>query len=101
MSTRRGSSTASTVVVALFAIWSLAVGLSDNVLEPMLLGRGVDVPMAVIFMGSIGGFILNRIIGPFVGAVLLAVGYTLFDAWLRELPSVAQGAAGARPTDPV
>jgi len=93
-------STSTTGVAVLFAIWSLAVGLSDNVLKPMLLGRGVDVPMAVVFMGAIGGFILNGIIGLFVGPVLLAVGYTLFEAWLREVPAKASGAAGVAPTDP-
>ncbi len=78
--------TSSTVIAVLFAIWSTAVGLSDNVLKPMLLGRGVDVPMLVIFMGAIGGFILEGIIGLFIGAVVLAVGYTLFQAWLEDVP---------------
>ena len=78
--------TSSTVIAVLFAIWSTAIGLSDNVLKPMLLGRGVDVPMLVIFMGAIGGFILQGIIGLFVGAVVLAVGYTLFQAWLEDVP---------------
>ena len=78
--------TSSTVIAVLFAIWSIAVGLSDNVLKPMLLGRGVDVPMLVIFMGAIGGFILKGIIGLFVGAVVLAVGYTLFQAWVEDVP---------------
>jgi predicted PurR-regulated permease PerM len=76
--------TSSTVVAVAFAIWSILVGLSDNVLKPMLLGRGLDVPMLLIFMGAIGGFILDGIIGLFVGAVVLAVGYTLFRAWLEE-----------------
>jgi predicted PurR-regulated permease PerM len=78
--------TSSTMIAVLFAIWSIAVGLSDNVLKPMLLGRGVDVPMLVIFMGAIGGFILKGIIGLFVGAVVLAVGYTLFQAWVEDVP---------------
>ena len=78
--------TSSTVIAVLFAIWSTAVGLSDNVLKPMLLGCGVDVPMLVIFMGAIGGFILEGIIGLFIGAVVLAVGYTLFQAWLEDVP---------------
>jgi len=76
--------TSSMLVAVPFAIWSLAVSLSDNVLKPMLLGRGVDVPMLVIFLGAIGGFILQGIIGLFVGAVLLAVAYKLFEAWLEE-----------------
>ena len=76
--------TSSTGAAVLFAIWSTAVGLSDNVLKPLLLGRGSDVPMPVIFIGAIGGFILNGIIGLFVGAVVLAVSYVLFKAWLED-----------------
>jgi predicted PurR-regulated permease PerM len=78
--------TSSMVVAVPFAIWTLAVSLIDNVLKPMLLGRGVDVPMLVIFIGAIGGFVLEGIIGLFVGAVVLAIGYTLFKAWLEEVP---------------
>jgi predicted PurR-regulated permease PerM len=78
--------TSSTLVAVLFCVWALAVSLSDNVLKPILLGRGVDVPMLVIFVGAIGGFILGGIIGLFVGAVLLAVGYTLFNAWVEHVP---------------
>jgi len=49
-----------------------------------LLGRGVDVPMLVIFVGAIGGFIATGIIGLFVGAVVIALSYKLFLAWLNE-----------------
>ena len=76
----------STAVGVLFAIWSLAVGLSDNVLKPLLLGRGSDVPMVVIFIGAIGGFIQAGIIGLFVGAVVLCVGHALFKWWLESPP---------------
>jgi predicted PurR-regulated permease PerM len=79
--------THSTLVAILFGVWTLAVSLSDNVLKPILLGRGVDVPMLVIFLGAIGGFILGGIIGLFVGAVLLAVSYTLFNAWVDHVPT--------------
>ena len=74
----------STGVAIVFAIWSTAVGLSDNVLKPLLLGRGSDVPTAVIFIGAIGGFIRPGIIGLFVGAVVLAVGHSLFKWWLEN-----------------
>jgi predicted PurR-regulated permease PerM len=73
-------------VAIVFAIWTTAVGLSDNVLKPLLLGRGSDVPTAVIFIGAIGGFIRAGIIGLFVGAVVMAVGHNLFKWWLREAP---------------
>jgi predicted PurR-regulated permease PerM len=76
--------TASTGLAVVFTVWSLAVAFSDNILKPLLLGRGAPVPTLVIFMGAIGGFILQGIIGLFVGAVVLAVGYTLFQAWLEE-----------------
>ncbi len=76
----------STGVAVLFAIWSTAVGLSDNVLKPLLLGRGSSVPTAVIFIGAIGGFMREGIIGLFVGAVVLAVGHALFLWWLNNAP---------------
>jgi predicted PurR-regulated permease PerM len=77
--------TSSTTVAVIFGVWTLAVSLSDNVLKPILLGRGVDVPLLVIFVGTIGGFIFGGIIGLFVGPVLLAVGYTLLNAWLDDV----------------
>jgi predicted PurR-regulated permease PerM len=79
-------STADTVPAVIFLIWSIAAGSIDNILKPILLGRGVEVPMAVIFIGAIGGFISSGIIGLFVGAVVLVLGYKLFLAWLENLP---------------
>jgi len=76
--------TSDTVTAVIFAIWCLIVGLTDNVLKPFLLGRGAPVPMVVIFVGAIGGFLASGIIGLFVGAVVLSLGYTLFLAWLHE-----------------
>jgi len=67
-----------------FLIWNLAVGLMNNVLKPILLARGVEAPMSVIFVGAIGGLIAHGIIGLFVGAVVFVLGYTLFIAWLEE-----------------
>ncbi|MGI9590579.1 MAG: AI-2E family transporter [Myxococcota bacterium] len=87
-------STSSTVVAVIFAIYSAAVMLSDNVLKPMLMGRGASVPVLVIFMGAIGGFMLEGIIGLFTGAVVLALSYTLFHAWLERADS-ADEPAGA------
>jgi len=82
-------STASTIPAVLFLIWSIFTGTLDNVLKPIMLGRGVEVPMAVIFIGAIGGFISSGIIGLFVGAVVLVLGYKLFLAWLQETPTPA------------
>jgi len=69
-------------VATIFLIWCLIVNFSDLVLKPMLLGRGVDAPMLVILLGAIGGMLMSGIIGLFVGAVVLAVGYKLFESWL-------------------
>ena len=76
--------TASTVPAILFAIWSILVGGCDSFLKPVLMGRGVDVPMLVVFIGAIGGFILNGIIGLFIGAIILSLGFKLFQVWLNE-----------------
>jgi predicted PurR-regulated permease PerM len=82
----------------LFTIYIVPAGLADNVLKPLLLGRGVEAPMLVIFIGAIGGFILSGIIGLFVGAVVLVLAYKLFEAWLAgdadaSDPNASSGAA--------
>jgi predicted PurR-regulated permease PerM len=85
--------TADTATAVLFLVWGIFVTLLDNVLKPILLGRGVQVPMAIIFVGAIGGFLAHGIIGLFVGSVVLALGYTLFSAWLRESQELEPGAS--------
>jgi predicted PurR-regulated permease PerM len=77
-------STADMVTAVGFLIWAILVAPVDNILKPILLGRGVDVPMLVIFVGAIGGFLSAGIIGLFIGAVVLALGYKLFVAWLGQ-----------------
>jgi predicted PurR-regulated permease PerM len=67
-----------------FSIYVFVAGLMDNVLKPLLLGRGVAVPMPVILIGAIGGMITNGIIGLFIGPVVLAVAYQLFWQWVRQ-----------------
>jgi predicted PurR-regulated permease PerM len=79
----------STTKATIFLIWCIIVGLIDNVLKPLLLGRGASVPTAVIFLGAIGGFIGMGVIGLFVGAILLSVGYKLILAWM-EGPAAAR-----------
>ena len=63
------------------------IGVLDNVLKPLLFGRGVEVPMLVIFVGAIGGMLAMGILGLFLGAVVLVLGYKLFLAWLDVEPS--------------
>ena len=79
---------ASTSKAVMFLLWCVIVGVMDNVLKPLLLGRGVAVPMAVVFLGAIGGFIAMGIIGLFVGAIVLSVGYKLLLAWLEGTAQV-------------
>lgn len=75
-------STQDNVTATLFLIWAVITTFTDNVLKPLLLGRGLNVPMSVIFIGAIGGMMAGGIIGLFVGAMLLALGYKVFLAWL-------------------
>ncbi len=75
-----------TLAALLFTIYIVPAGLADNILKPILLGRGVEAPMLVIFVGAIGGFILSGIIGLFIGAVVVVLAYELFQAWLNDLP---------------
>ena len=72
----------STLAASALAVWLVVVGSSDTVLKPMLLGRGLEVPMPVILLGAIGGVLVSGLVGLFAGAVVLALGYTLFMEWL-------------------
>ncbi|MCP1495952.1 putative PurR-regulated permease PerM [Pseudomonas migulae] len=67
-----------------FAVYVFVAGLVDNVLKPLLLGRGVDVPMPVILIGALGGMVTGGILGLFIGPVVLAVGYQLFWQWVQD-----------------
>jgi len=84
-------SVAEPVPATIFAVYMLIVSLADMVLKPMLLGRGVDTPMLVILLGAIGGAMTMGIIGLFLGAVILAIGYELLAAWMA--PERARDAA--------
>jgi predicted PurR-regulated permease PerM len=64
-------------------VWSVVAGLSDNFLKPILIKKGADLPLLLIFAGVIGGMISLGLIGIFVGPVVLAVMYTLLQAWVR------------------
>jgi len=73
-----------TLTASLLAAWTVVVTLSDNVLKPILLGRGAPVPMLVIFLGSVGGFIVHGFLGLFLGAIILSLGYKLFNQWVEQ-----------------
>ena len=73
---------AETTPAVIFTIYALIVSGSDSFLKPLLLGRGLKTPMLVILLGAIGGMLMSGIIGLFIGAVILALGYELFMEWL-------------------
>jgi predicted PurR-regulated permease PerM len=81
----------STPVAVVFLIWELLASASDSVLKPILLARGVEVPMLVIFLGAIGGFMRAGFIGLFIGAVVLSLGYELSLSWLNANAEVSDG----------
>ncbi|MNB99670.1 putative inner membrane protein [compost metagenome] len=76
-----------TAMNIVFTILLIIAGMADNVLKPVLLGRGVDVPMPVVLLGALGGMATNGILGMFIGATLLSIGYRIFMAWVNEGPS--------------
>ena len=85
----------STLLNVVWTVYLIGAGLIDNVLKPLLLGRGVDAPMPVILLGALGGMVSGGIIGLFVGAVVLAVGYQLFMDWVAEGDQAGEGETAA------
>jgi predicted PurR-regulated permease PerM len=65
-------------------VWSLVVATLDNVVRPMLIRLGADLPLLLIFAGVIGGLLSFGLVGIFIGPVVLAVAFTLLDAWARQ-----------------
>jgi predicted PurR-regulated permease PerM len=83
--------TKSTGVAIIFLIWSGILSPIDNILKPILLGQGAVVPMPVIFIGAIGGFIASGLVGLFTGAVIFSVAYKLFLFWMEERKHQIEG----------
>jgi predicted PurR-regulated permease PerM len=83
---RGGSGTGAAII---YTVLLLVSGMADNVLKPLMLGRGVDVPMPVILVGALGGMATGGIIGMFVGATVLALGWQIITAWVRENPDAS------------
>jgi predicted PurR-regulated permease PerM len=76
-------STMDTTGAVIFTVYMVAISLSDNILKPVLLGKGLQTPIIIILIGSIGGMLLHGIIGLFVGAVVLAVAHRLYSFWIQ------------------
>jgi predicted PurR-regulated permease PerM len=85
----------STMMNVVWTVYLLVAGMADNVLKPLLLGRGVDAPMPIILLGALGGMVSAGLIGLFLGAVLLALGYQLFMAWVSDDQPDESGAGSA------
>jgi predicted PurR-regulated permease PerM len=88
-----------TVPAVVYTVVLFVGGLADNVLKPLMLGRGVDAPMPVILIGALGGMATGGILGMFIGATVLALGYQIFMRWVADNPERAQqAAAGGSPS---
>jgi predicted PurR-regulated permease PerM len=81
--------TLSTTAAVIFTVWSIIAGLSDAALKPLLIGHGLEVPMPVILLGVIGGVMAYGLVGLFIGAVVLGVGYVLLREWLDKPAEIA------------
>ncbi len=87
-------SVAEPVPATIFLVYSIIVSVSDAFLKPMLLGRGLETPMLVILIGAIGGAIAMGIVGLFIGAVILALGYELLVTWMAPDAPEAEAETG-------
>lgn len=88
-----------TLPAVIYTILIFLAGMLDNVLKPLMLGRGVDAPMPVILLGALGGMASSGIMGMFIGAVLLALGYQIFMQWVDDNPHApVQPATADTPT---
>ena len=67
----------------IFTVLLIAASLTDNILKPLVLGRGLDVPMPVVLIGALGGMMSGGILGMFIGATFLAAGYQVFMRWVE------------------
>jgi predicted PurR-regulated permease PerM len=83
----------STAAAVAYTVVLFLAGMADNVLKPLMLGRGVDAPMPVVLLGALGGMAAAGILGMFVGATLLTLGYQLFMGWVAANPEAGQAQA--------
>lgn len=82
-------------------VWAAVVATIDNVLRPWLIQRGADLPLVLIFAGVIGGLFAFGLVGIFVGPVVLAVSYTLLEAWIKRVETAQPQADAVVPVPPL
>jgi predicted PurR-regulated permease PerM len=87
-----------TGAAVLYSVVLFVAGMADNVLKPLMLGRGVDAPMPVILLGALGGMAAAGILGLFAGAVLLALGYQIFMSWVAANPEAKSPTSDGGPS---
>jgi len=80
-------------------VWAVVVGTMDNVIRPILIRKGVDLPLLLIFAGVVGGLLAFGIVGLFIGPVVLAVTWTLMKSWVAEAPAEQPVPAAADDAD--
>ena len=94
-----------TTTALLFTAYMVPVGLIDNVLRPLVMGRGLGTPMPVVFTGLIGGVITYGMIGIFIGPIVLGVAWALLVAWVYDAVPVTSSIpaceAGSHPPDQI
>lgn len=90
-----------TVAAIALLVWTVIVASLDNVLRPLLIRRGADLPLLLIMAGVIGGLLTFGLMGLFVGPVLLAVTYKLIEAWVAEQDHAPQRSRETKPAAPV
>jgi predicted PurR-regulated permease PerM len=86
-------STGQTTWATALLVWTLVIGPMDNFLRPVLIKKGADLPLLLIFVGVIGGLLALGLIGVFVGPVFLAVTYTVLKDWVDDEPPKQEHAA--------
>lgn len=79
------SSEISTTAAIIFTIYSIIVSMSDSFMKPFFLGKGLQTPMMIILIGALGGMISMGMLGLFIGPVILAIAYQLYNAWVSEV----------------
>jgi predicted PurR-regulated permease PerM len=86
-----------TVKAVAYTLLLVVAGMADNVLKPLLLGRGVEAPMPVILLGALGGMATEGILGMFVGATLFALAYQIFMGWVAASADATAPVPGRSP----